>query len=76
MNERLPRASVPRLGVSVGVWRGDRVLLVKRGGQTYGGLWSFPGGHVEWGERLADAYPARGNLASEIADMLPRAATE
>ncbi len=32
--------------------------------------------HGRAGERLADAYPARGNLASEIADMLPRAATE
>lgn len=45
----------PRLGVSVGVWRGGEVLMVRRGGETYGGLWSFPGGHVEWGERLADA---------------------
>lgn len=45
----------PRVGVSVGVWRGDEVLLVERSGDAAGGLWSFPGGHVEWGERLEDA---------------------
>jgi len=32
--------------------------------------------HGRCGESLAAAYPARGNLASEIADMLPRALTE
>ncbi|WP_300161794.1 NAD(P)H-hydrate dehydratase [Solidesulfovibrio sp.] len=32
--------------------------------------------HGLGGERLAAAYPRRGNLASEIADMLPRAITE
>ena len=47
--------SVPRLGVSVGVWRGGEVLLVRRGGATFGGLLSFPGGHVEWGETIEDA---------------------
>jgi NAD(P)H-hydrate epimerase len=32
--------------------------------------------HGRAGERLADTYPVRGNLASEIADMLPHAAME
>lgn len=45
----------PRLGVSIGVWRGGEVLLVRRGGATFGGLWSFPGGHVEWGESIETA---------------------
>jgi 8-oxo-dGTP diphosphatase len=44
----------PRLGVSVGVWRDGAVLLVRRGGAA-GEVWSFPGGHVEWGESLAAA---------------------
>jgi len=45
----------PRVGVSVGVWRGDEVLLVERSGDPSGGVWSFPGGHLEWGETLEDA---------------------
>ncbi len=45
----------PRVGVSVGVWRGGDVLLVERSGDPSGGLWSFPGGHLEWGESLEDA---------------------
>lgn len=48
----------PSLGVSVGVWRGDKVLLVKRGTQPLKGAWSFPGGRVEWGER-SDAAAVR-----------------
>jgi 8-oxo-dGTP diphosphatase len=50
-----PPRNIPRLGVSVGIWRGGEVLLVRRGGETYGGLWSFPGGHVEWGESIEAA---------------------
>jgi ADP-ribose pyrophosphatase YjhB (NUDIX family) len=53
----------PRLGVSVGVWRGGEILLVRRGGADFGGLWSFPGGHVEWGESLEAA--ARREVAEE-----------
>lgn len=45
----------PRIGVSVGVWRGDEVLIVERSGDPYGRVWSFPGGHLEWGESLDDA---------------------
>lgn len=48
-------ARQPRVGVSVGVWRGGEVLLVERSGDPSGGLWSFPGGHLEWGESLEDA---------------------
>ncbi len=50
-----PLARQPRVGVSVGVWRGGEVLLVERSGDPSGGLWSFPGGHLEWGETLEDA---------------------
>jgi ADP-ribose pyrophosphatase YjhB (NUDIX family) len=51
----LPGERHPRVGVSVGVWRGDEVLLVERTGDPSGGVWSFPGGHLEWGETLEDA---------------------
>jgi ADP-ribose pyrophosphatase YjhB (NUDIX family) len=37
------------------VWRGDRFLLVERGKDHGRGLWSLPGGSVEFGEALADA---------------------
>jgi ADP-ribose pyrophosphatase YjhB (NUDIX family) len=46
----------PRVGVSTLVRdRAGEVLLVRRGKQPFLGTWSLPGGHVEPGERLADA---------------------
>ncbi len=45
----------PTLGVSTLVRRGGAVLLVKRGQPPLAGQWALPGGHVERGERLADA---------------------
>ncbi|MCZ8206488.1 NUDIX hydrolase [Gemmatimonas sp.] len=45
----------PRLGVGVIVQRGERVLLGKRRSTSHGdGVWQFPGGHLEWGESVAD----------------------
>jgi len=46
---------LPRLAVSAGVWRAGRVLLIRRGQAPLSGLWTFPGGHVEPGETVADA---------------------
>jgi ADP-ribose pyrophosphatase YjhB (NUDIX family) len=42
--------------VSTCVIREGRVLLIQRGkpGRLQG-LWTFPGGHVEWGESLREA---------------------
>jgi ADP-ribose pyrophosphatase YjhB (NUDIX family) len=37
------------------VLSGDRVLLVKRGGQPSSGKWSLPGGMVELGETTVQA---------------------
>lgn len=45
----------PVVGVSVGVWRQDEVLIVRRGRPPLANTWSFPGGRIEPGERLADA---------------------
>jgi ADP-ribose pyrophosphatase YjhB (NUDIX family) len=45
----------PLLGVSVAVWRGERVLVVKRGKPPLLGKWSLPGGLVEAGETLVEA---------------------
>ncbi|MEM1197798.1 MAG: NUDIX hydrolase [Pseudomonadota bacterium] len=55
MSTQTPILSSPKLGVSVACWRGDEVLLAQRGKEPSKGLWSFPGGHVELGERLAEA---------------------
>ena len=46
---------VPRLAVSIGIWRGDQVLLIRRARPPLAGLWTFPGGHVEAGETVAEA---------------------
>ena len=53
-----PPSEAPRrpvIGVSVLVRKDGAVLLVRRSRAPFAGMWSFPGGHVEWGERLADA---------------------
>jgi 8-oxo-dGTP diphosphatase len=34
---------------------GPEVLLIRRGKPPRLGEWSLPGGHIEWGERAADA---------------------
>ena len=50
----------PLVGVSVAVFRGEEnhhdeaVLRVLRGRAPFAGLWSLPGGRVEFGERLED----------------------
>jgi 8-oxo-dGTP diphosphatase len=43
-----------RVGVGVIVRDGDRVLLVRRRNVHGDGTWSTPGGHLEFGESLAD----------------------
>lgn len=49
------RARRPVAAVGVVVFRGDRVLLVRRGRAPSRGLWAVPGGAVEEGETLAEA---------------------
>ncbi len=44
-----------RIGVGAVVFRGEEVLLVKRGKPPFKGHWSIPGGGLEFGERLEDA---------------------
>ena len=48
-------AGYPVLGVSSCVWRAGQVLLVRRGKEPLKGLWSLPGGRVEFGEPLRSA---------------------
>ncbi|MEM2265801.1 MAG: hypothetical protein DSO02_00130 [Hadesarchaea archaeon] len=49
------RRIFPRLGASVLVERGDKILLVKRGSEPGKGRWALPGGLVEVGEGIRKA---------------------
>lgn len=55
----------PEVGVSTAVFRDGRVLLAQRAMGALAGLWSLPGGRVEFGERLEDA--ALRELDEEVA---------
>lgn len=52
MTTESPRP-VPAVGVVC--FRGEEVLLVRRGKPPREGHWTLPGGRIEWGERAADA---------------------
>ena len=47
--------ALPRTGVSVALFRGETVLLVRRGKEPYAGMWSLPGGSQEPGETVLEA---------------------
>lgn len=49
----LPRAPVVGVGAAI-IYEG-RALLIQRGKPPNQGLWSLPGGRVEWGETLREA---------------------
>lgn len=48
-------SAVPLVGVGTIVFKGDKVLLVKRGAEPAYGKWSVPGGMLDLGESLRDA---------------------
>ena len=54
-----------KVGVGAVVFRGDDVLVIKRGKPPFEGKWSIPGGGLHFNERLEDA--ARREVAEETA---------
>ncbi|MEM7765996.1 MAG: NUDIX hydrolase [Pseudomonadota bacterium] len=54
MSRAIPPAK-PVVAVGVVCLRDNNVLLVRRAKPPRQGAWSLPGGHLEWGERAADA---------------------
>jgi 8-oxo-dGTP diphosphatase len=48
----LVQSSHPQLSVSTAIFRDDQILLVRRARSPGKGLYSFPGGRVEFGESL------------------------
>lgn len=62
MNRRYPDR--PYVGVGGIIFRGDQVLLIRRGSPPALGKWSIPGGLVELGESLEDA--VRREILEEV----------
>lgn len=53
MSDAPSRSPVAAAGVVC--FRGEDVLLVRRGAPPLENAWSLPGGRIEWGERAVDA---------------------
>jgi 8-oxo-dGTP diphosphatase len=52
----LKRPEWPRAAASAAVFKGDSILIIKRGSTgARPGVWSLPGGHIEPGERADEA---------------------
>ena len=45
----------PQLAVSAGIFRDGKILLVRRAREPSKGVYTFPGGRVEFGESLVEA---------------------
>ena len=51
----MSQGEIISIGVGAVVFRGEDVLLIKRGKAPLKGEWSIPGGGLEFGERVRDA---------------------
>lgn len=64
----------PQLAVSAGIFRDGKILLVRRAREPARGIYTFPGGRVEFGESLTEALAREvreeTGLAIEIAGLI------
>ena len=51
----VPPNNRPQLAVSAGIFRDGKILLVRRAREPSKGVYTFPGGRVEFGESLTEA---------------------
>ena len=69
----LPSPSRPQLAVSAAIFRDSKILLVRRARSPAKGVYSLPGGRVEFGEPLHAALhrevAEETSLTIEIADL-------
>lgn len=65
-------AQTPVLGVSIALLQGDRVLLIRRAKAPFKGLWSLPGGRVEFGETLLEAIVREAEEETGLRPHAPR----
>ena len=54
MNPIKEHKEIPKIGVGVIITKNGKVLLGKRKNAHGDGTWSFPGGHLEFGESIED----------------------
>ena len=51
----MSKSEAIKVGVGAVVFRGEEVLLIKRGKAPFKGAWSIPGGGLDYGESVKDA---------------------
>lgn len=63
----------PKVGVGVIIMKDGMVLMAKRKGSHGAGTWSFPGGHLEYGESIVDcaAREAKEETGITITNVRP-----
>ena len=60
------------LGVSIALLKGAHVLLIRRAKAPFAGLWSLPGGRVEFGETLIEAVCREAAEETGLQPQAPR----
>lgn len=68
---------IPKIGVGVIVNKDGKILMQQRRNAHGDGTWSFPGGHLEWGESPEECAirESREEMGIEIRDVKPAAFT-